>query len=171
MASAVGEASSSSPPSTATPRSWTYHVFLSFRGEDTRKGFTGHLCAALERKGIVTYRDDKNLERGEVIKDELLKAIEESMFAIIVLSPDYAFSTWCLDELQKIVECSKNHGLSIVPVFYGVEPSDVRHQKGSVEEALRKHEQRFKQDSEKVKGWRDALTQVANYSGWDSKYQ
>ena len=169
MASALGGASSSSTPSTSIPppRSCTYHVFLSFRGEDTRKGFTDHLCASLERKGITTFRDDKDLERGEVISVELLKAIEESMFAITVLSPNYASSTWCLDELQQIVECKQKLGLYVVPVFYGVEPSDVRHQKGSFKEAFRKHQERYGQ--EKVRGWREALKQVASYSGWDSK--
>ena len=171
MAFALGEASSSSPPSCATPRSWTYHVFLSFRGQDTRRGFTDHLYASLQRKGITTFRDDKDLERGEVISQELLKAIEESMFAIIVLSPNYASSTWCLDELQKIVECSKNLGLSVVPVFYGVEPSEVRYQRRDFEEAFKKHEERFGQQSEKVKRWRHALEQVASLSGWDSKDQ
>ncbi|XP_027352151.1 TMV resistance protein N-like [Abrus precatorius] len=163
-------ASSSSYSSTSTPPgSWTYHVFLSFRGEDTRKGFTDHLCASLERKGITTFRDDKDLERGHVISQRLLKAIEQSMFAIIILSPNYASSTWCLDELQKIVECKKNQDLQVLPVFYGVDPSNVRHQRESFEEAFKMHEEKFGQDSEKVTKWRHALRQVAGYSGWDSK--
>ena len=173
MPSVVGEASSSSPPSTSIPAqgSWMYHVFLSFSGQDTRKGFTDHLCASLERKEITTFRDDNDLKRGEVSSVKLLKAIEESIFAIIVLSPNYASSTWCLDELQKIVECSKKLGLSVIPVFYGVEPSIVRHQNRSYQKAFRKHEERFGKDSEKIKRWRDALTQIASYSGWDSKNQ
>ena len=146
-------------------------MFLSFRGEDTRKGFTDHLRASLERKGITTFRDDKNLERGGVISAELLKAIEVSMFALIVLSPNYASSTWCLDELQKIVECKKKLGLVVMPVFYGVDSSDVRHQRGCFEESFRKHEENFPQESDKVERWRDALRQVAGYSGWDSKDQ
>ncbi|KAL4382262.1 hypothetical protein AHAS_Ahas04G0215900 [Arachis hypogaea] len=118
---ASGSSSGSIPPPT---RSWTYHVFLSFRGEDTRTGFTGHLYAALNRKGITTYKDDQNLRKGDVISKELLKAIEESMFAVIVFSPDYASSSWCLDELQKIIECKNQLGQQIEAVFYGVEPSD-----------------------------------------------
>ncbi|XP_052115873.1 toll/interleukin-1 receptor-like protein isoform X3 [Arachis duranensis] len=160
-------ASASSSASIPPPRSCTYDVFLSFRGEDTRTGFTGHLYAALNRKGITTYKDDKNLRKGHVISKELLKAIDESMFAVIVFSPDYASSSWCLDELQKIMECKNQLGLQIETVFYGVEPCDVRHQRGIFEEAFKKHEQRH--DREKVKRWRDALTQVAAHSGWTSK--
>ncbi|XP_052115859.1 disease resistance protein Roq1-like [Arachis duranensis] len=160
-------ASASSSASIPPRRSCTYHVFLSFRGEDTRTGFTGHLYAALNRKGITTYKDDKNLRKGHVISKELLKAIEESMFAVIVFSRDYAFSSWCLDELQKIIECQNQVGLQIKAVFYGVEPCDVRHQRGTFEEAFKKHEERH--DREKVKRWREALTQVAAHSGWTSK--
>ncbi|QHO08759.1 hypothetical protein S83_048478 [Arachis hypogaea] len=162
-------ASASSSASIPPPRSCTYHVFLSFRGEDTRTNFTSHLYAALNRKGITTYKDDQNLRKGHVISKELLKAIEESMFAVIVFSPDYASSSWCLDELQKIIECKNQLGLQIEAVFYGVEPYHVRHQRGTFEEAFKKHEERH--DSEKVKRWRDALTQVAAHSGWTSKNQ
>nr|XP_025649491.1 TMV resistance protein N isoform X1 [Arachis hypogaea]XP_025649492.1 TMV resistance protein N isoform X1 [Arachis hypogaea]XP_025649493.1 TMV resistance protein N isoform X1 [Arachis hypogaea]XP_025649494.1 TMV resistance protein N isoform X1 [Arachis hypogaea]XP_025649495.1 TMV resistance protein N isoform X1 [Arachis hypogaea]XP_025649496.1 TMV resistance protein N isoform X1 [Arachis hypogaea] len=165
MASASSSTSIHLPP----PRSCTYHVFLSFRGEDTRTGFTGHLYAALNRKGITTYKDDQNLRKGHVISKELLKAIEESMFAVIVFSPDYAYSSWCLDELQKIMECKNQLGLQIEAVFYGVKPCDVRYQRGTFEEAFKKHEERH--DSEKVKRWRDALTEVAAHSGWTSKNQ
>ncbi|XP_057754563.1 TMV resistance protein N-like isoform X2 [Arachis stenosperma] len=162
-------ASASSSTSIPPRRPCTYHVFLSFRGEDTRTGFTGHLYAALNRKGITTYKDDQNLSKGHVISKELLKAIEESMFAVIVFSPDYASSSWCLDELQKIMDCNNKVRQHIVPVFYGVEPCDVRHQRGTFEKAFKKHEQRH--DSEKVKRWRNALTQVAAHSGWTSKNQ
>ena len=55
---------------------WKYDVFLSFRGQDTRTGFTTYLYKALEQKGINTFMDDK-LPRGEEISAELLKTIEE----------------------------------------------------------------------------------------------
>ena len=79
-------------------------MFLSFCGVDTRKNFTDHLYIALKQKGIITFRDDEKLERGKYISPELLKAIEESKNAIIVLSTNYAFSRWCLIELAKMVE-------------------------------------------------------------------
>ncbi|QHO08745.1 hypothetical protein HN51_067329 [Arachis hypogaea] len=166
MASFVGDEASSS---SLMPRPCTYKVFLSFRGKDTRKGFTSHLYAALVNRGITTYIDDKNLRKGDLISDELLIAIEESMFGVIVLSPNYASSRWCLDELQKIVECNNNLGLQIVAVFYHVKPCDVRHQIGAFEEAFKKHELRFGQESDRVRRWRNALKQVASYSNWNSE--
>jgi len=165
----IDEATSSSCSPSIKASRWSNHVFLSFRGEDTRQGFTDHLFASLERRGIKTFKDDHDLKRGEVISLELNNAIEDSMFAIIILSPNYASSTWCLDELKKIVECSKSFGQIVFPIFYGVDPSDVRHQRGGFCEAFRKHEEKFSKDRMKVERWRDALREVAGYSGWDSK--
>ncbi|XP_052292968.1 disease resistance protein Roq1-like isoform X1 [Citrus sinensis] len=145
-----------------------YDVFLSFRGEDTRKSFTDHLYAALKNKGIFVFRDDKELEKGGSISPGLLKAIEESTISVIVLSKNYASSTWCLDELVKIVEC-KNREDKILPIFYDVEPTMVRKQTTSFGEAFAKHEEVFRNNVEKVQKWRDALKVVANKSGWELK--
>ncbi|KAK9205255.1 hypothetical protein WN943_015522 [Citrus x changshan-huyou] len=145
-----------------------YDAFLSFRGEDTRKGFIGHLYTALNNKGIYVFRDDKQLEKGGSISPNLLKAIEESRISIIVLSKNYASSTWCLDELLKIVEC-KNREDQIFPIFYEVEPTVVRKQTTCFGEAFAKHEEFFKDNIEKVQKWRHALKVVANISGWEFK--
>ncbi|XP_040960368.1 TMV resistance protein N [Gossypium hirsutum] len=71
-----------------------YDVFLSFRGEDTRKNFTDHLYDALKRSGIITFRDDPKLEADEEIAPELLKAIQQSWCSVIIFSENYAFSGW-----------------------------------------------------------------------------
>ncbi|KAL7161756.1 hypothetical protein ACSBR2_042268 [Camellia fascicularis] len=78
-------------------------MFLSFRGEDTRKNFTNHLYAALVQIGIHTFMDDDELPRGHDISSALLKSIEESRISIVVFSTNYASSRWCLDELVKII--------------------------------------------------------------------
>jgi hypothetical protein len=158
-------ASSSSSFSSST-RQWVYDVFLSFRGEDTRNGFTAHLYDALDRMAINTYRDDNALKRGENISPALLKAIEESRISVIVFSQNYASSSWCLDELVKILECKETMEQIVVPVFYKIDPSEVRHQRKSFGEAFAKHEERFKDNQMMVQRWRMALTQVTNLSGW-----
>nr|XP_023929586.1 TMV resistance protein N-like [Quercus suber] len=160
------QGASMSSPSTFSTQRWKYEVFLSFCGVDTRRGFTDHIYAALKRKGILTFRDDEELERGKPISPELLKAIEESRIAIIIFSRNYAFSTWCLDELAKIVRCMRETGLMVWPVFYDVDPSNVRKQTGTFGEAFSEHEKCFTENIKKVEIWRDALREVANLSGW-----
>ena len=146
-----------------------YDVFLSFRGEDTRKRFTDHLYTTLEQKGISTFRDDEKLKRGTSVAPELLKAIEESRFAVIILSRDYASSKWCLIELTKIIECMEKTGLVVLPVFHYVDPSDVRNHRGTFAEAFDRHEESFKDNMGNVEMWKAALTKVSNLSGWDLK--
>ena len=80
--------SSSSFPSSSmsSTNKWTYDVFLSFSGEDTRNTATDFIYYALKEKGINTFKDDQKLEKGKTIKLELLKAIKESKFDVVILS-------------------------------------------------------------------------------------
>ena len=145
-----------------------FDVFLSFRGEDTRYGFISHLYEALHLRGIHTFIDD-NLQRGEKISTELHKTIENSTMSIIIFSKNYASSTWCLDELAKIVECKKNDQL-VRPIFYKVSPSKIRNQNGKFGKALAKHEKNIK-DNKKVQRWRNTLQEAATISGWHYEHR
>ncbi|PWA91224.1 disease resistance protein (TIR-NBS-LRR class) [Artemisia annua] len=145
-------------------KSFKYDVFLSFRGEDTRKNFVDHLYYALEQKSIHTYKDDERIKKGKIISDELIRSIEDSKFYIIVFSKSYASSSWCLDELVKIMECQKTSEHAAYPVFYDVEPTEVRKQSGAVGEAFARHEK-----YEAAGKWRDALTEAADLAGWELK--
>lgn len=141
-------------------------MFLSFRGEDTRRTFTGSLYHGLRQRGINVFIDDEELRRGEEISLALLQAIEESRISIIVFSQNYANSKWCLDELVKILECWRTKGQLVWPVFYHVDPSAVRHQRESFGTAMAEHEVRFKGDVGKLQKWKEALFDAANLSGW-----
>ncbi|KAK1430918.1 hypothetical protein QVD17_14036 [Tagetes erecta] len=152
-----------SSSASCTQKRFKYDVFLSFRGEDTRKSFVDHLYHALERKSIITYKDDEKIKKGKRISDELVRATEDSKFYIIVFSKNYASSSWCLDELVKIMECQKTKERTAYPVFYDVEPTEVRKQSGAVGEAFAKHKE------EVVKKWRVALREAADLVGWELK--
>ncbi|KAL4570072.1 hypothetical protein LXL04_025723 [Taraxacum kok-saghyz] len=163
---ASSSSSSSSAPDFSSP-SWKYHVFLSFRGEDTRNTFVGHLYSALEQEGIFTYKDDETLPPGESVHPALMKAIEESQIAVIIFSENYGDSSWCLDELLHIMKCRDTRGLIVLPIFYDVGPSEVRKQKRKYGESMAKHEL---ENKTKVESWRKALTDASNISGWEPKH-
>ncbi|KAK3430978.1 hypothetical protein EUGRSUZ_E02199 [Eucalyptus grandis] len=142
-----------------------YDVFLSFRGMDSRNSFAGHLYQALHRNGIYSFRDSDELKKGEQIS-LLMKAIEESCVAVIIFSENYASSTWCLEEVAKIMECKEQKDLTVLPVFYKVDPKEVRGGRKSYQKAMAKHEFKFGKDSEKLKKWKTALLNVGNLFGW-----
>ncbi|KAK2977673.1 hypothetical protein RJ640_029385 [Escallonia rubra] len=165
---------------TTSASPFAFHVFLSFRGQDTRKTFTDHLYAALVQAGFQTFRDNESIERGKYLNSELPKAIEQSRISIVVLSKTYASSTWCLDELVTILECKKTHGNDVLPVFYDVEPSEVRKQVGSFGEAFERYENEVEEEGDlerrmelakRLDGWKAALLQVADLTGMVLKNQ
>ncbi|CAI0437212.1 unnamed protein product [Linum tenue] len=143
-----------------------YEVFLSFRGPDVRTTFADFLYRLLDRPKIRTFLDDEELRKGEMISPSLVKAIGESRIYIPILSPGYASSKWCLQELALMLERYKQDEGShiILPIFYLMEPRDVRHCKGSYEEALEQH--RLKYGEETIRVWKDALEEVGQMTGW-----
>ncbi|KAB2596536.1 TMV resistance protein N-like [Pyrus ussuriensis x Pyrus communis] len=147
---------------------WKYEVFINFRGDDTRKGFVSHLYNALVKKPINAFMDAEKLRKGDDLS-ELLTAIRESRLSIVVFSQDYASSTWCLKELVQILECKDTNNQIVLPIFYEVDPSDVRKLKRKFEEAFAQHDRDSNAEREEVKGWRSALTTATSLSGWDSR--
>ncbi|CAI0441499.1 unnamed protein product [Linum tenue] len=144
-----------------------YEVFLSFRDPDVRQTFADCLYSWLVRSGIRTFRDEEELHKGEMIAPSLAKAITESKIHIPILTKDYASSKWCLQELAKMVECRKlGKGYMILPIFYFLDPRDVRHplQNGAYREAFEQHN--LKHDPETVRRWEEALQEVGKMKGW-----
>ncbi|KFK40494.1 hypothetical protein AALP_AA2G003000 [Arabis alpina] len=116
--------------------------------------------------------DDQGIERSHTIAPELMRAIKGSRISIVVLSKNYASSSWCLNELVKIFECKKDTGQIVMTIFYDVDPSDVRKQTGDFGKVFKKtcaHKTR-----EERRRWSKALDEVGNIAGehfqnWDNE--
>ncbi|XP_028754864.1 TMV resistance protein N-like [Neltuma alba] len=150
------------------PPTTNYDVFLSFRGKDTHDSFSSYLYEALCDANLQTFMDHK-LHKGDHISPVLLKTIEESEISLIIFSKDYASSTCCMDELVHIMSCRDKYQRVVIPIFYDIDPSNVRKQNGSFGDGFAKIKQRFSHNQEKVQNWTNALIQSTNLSGWDSK--
>ncbi|KAM7482036.1 hypothetical protein LguiB_006619 [Lonicera macranthoides] len=136
---AAGESSSSSSRR-------KYDVYLSFIGEQgAAKVFTNKLYAALIQAGLTTFFKDAVETGGNA---EVPRAILESTVSIIVISDHFALasnsssseSKWCsvMEEHAHIMECGRKIYRNLVlPVYYGVDPSQVH---ASVREVLYKYE-------------------------------
>ncbi|KAI3827399.1 hypothetical protein L1987_01472 [Smallanthus sonchifolius] len=99
------------------------------------------------------------IDRGQELAPEIRKAINESSASIVVLSENYTNSRWCLNELYWILEQRRKCGNFVLPVFYHVDPSDVRNQTRSF--AIEGSKGRV----DDVRRWKEALTKVANLTG------
>uniref|UniRef100_A0A1J3JZI7 Putative disease resistance protein n=1 Tax=Noccaea caerulescens TaxID=107243 RepID=A0A1J3JZI7_NOCCA len=163
--------------STRAMKQKQYDVFLSFRGKDTRRGIVSHLHnALLDMRLDDIFKDDEALEIGDSISDEIKNAIRSSKFAIVVISENFVSSTWCLNELQMIMELHNKQQLIAVPIFYDVDPSHVKHQRGTF--SLKRYKgsrimqfftRKKRKTAAQVRKWREALTQVGGTSGKDSR--
>ncbi|CAN6446293.1 unnamed protein product [Victoria cruziana] len=146
---------------------YEYDVFLSFRGKDTGKGFTGHLYARLKDHGISAFIDSEHLSKGQDIM-ELMNYIQRSKIFMAILSKGYAESTWCLREVTMMVEC----GRLIIPVFLDVEPSAVRGEDQEGEHfapAFTRYQNDTEMNQREVGNWRRALKEVGRKSGFHLK--
>ncbi|KAJ9552670.1 hypothetical protein OSB04_016715 [Centaurea solstitialis] len=121
------------------------HVFLSFSSHDTGKTFTDHLHTALLNAGIQTHG-----------------TMENSKIALVVLSKNYVLTTCCLDELAKIIERKEAFGLVVIPIFYDVDPLEMKTH-GSLEQVF--DQDGLRCDDDKVKQSGDALVQVVDLGG------
>ncbi|CAN1333719.1 Disease resistance protein L6 [Linum perenne] len=139
------------------------------KGPDTRNSITNILYHFLTRSKIRTFRDDDELRKGEGIWSNLVKAIGQSKISVTIFSPRYAESKWCLKELAEIIAHKKReNGHIILPIFYMVDPREVRHQTGSYEVAFTQHK-RNGFDEETIQCWKAALTEVGSLKGWHIK--
>ncbi|CAF2136633.1 unnamed protein product [Brassica napus] len=151
--------------SSSLSRSWLYHVFLSFRGEDVRKGFLSHVLKELKSKGIIPFVDNE-IKRGESVGPVLVGAIRQSRVAVVLLSRNYASSSWCLDELVEIMKFREQDQQTVMTIFYEVDPSHVRKQTGDFGKAF---DETCVGKTEEVKQeWRQALKDVAGIAGYHS---
>lgn len=143
-------------------------MFVSFRGGDIRKNFAAHLFRALKQAGIYYFKDNDKAETGILIEPKLLEAIRHSRVSLVVFTTNYADSRWCLNELVEILECNRrfgdNQGHKVLPIFYDVEPTDVRKQSGRFGDGFRRclatHSHNLL-----VQKWRASLKEAGNLSG------
>ncbi|GLJ36471.1 hypothetical protein SUGI_0732360 [Cryptomeria japonica] len=100
------------------------------------------------------------------MRDFLPGEIEEAMRSpslhIAIFSQNYAQSPWCLAELSFIFKTGKQ----IVPIFYHVQPDDVRYAKGVYADALSQHKNKGRYTSKKLEEWKNALNNVSYNAGY-----
>ncbi|CAN7026273.1 unnamed protein product [Brassica oleracea var. botrytis] len=151
-------------PSSCTPCNYKFNVFVSFHGPDVRKTFLSHMREQFKSNGITMF-DDHEIVRSATIAPSLAEAIRESSISIVILSKNYASSSWCLDELVEILKCKETMGHIVMTIFYGVEPFEIRKQTGEFGIAF--NETCIHITNEERHKWGKALFDAGNIAGED----
>jgi len=115
--------------------------------------------------GILVFKEDKELHVGKEIGPGFKEAIKQSRISIPIFSKGYASSKWCLNELVQMMKCKKI--MKIMPIFYDVEPCEVRHQTGGYGQAFIEHERKGRYSDDTISEWKAALSEVGALKGWD----
>lgn len=101
---------------------YRYHVFLSHHGKDVKHSFASHLHRSLELLDFRVFLDKVAMQAGEYLTCQIEGAIATAYVHVVIFSPNFASSPWCLNELVQMLES----GAPIIPVFYHVKPSQLR---------------------------------------------
>ncbi|XP_078499443.1 uncharacterized protein LOC144754956 [Lissotriton helveticus] len=92
-----------------------YHVFISFSSLDT--SWVLDLVGKLEATGLKVCYHGRDFVPGKLITENMVESIERSQKTLMVLSPDFVRSGWCLFEanLSLLKDCMERK--PIVPVM------------------------------------------------------
>ncbi|WVZ16875.1 hypothetical protein V8G54_009857 [Vigna mungo] len=146
---------------------WKYDVLINFTGEDIHRKFVSHLNSAFSTVGLTTFLHHPNAVKSTHIQQPILSHCH---VVIVVFTQTYSKSAWCLDQLQQIIKWHETYCRHVLPVYYEIQPSDVRLQKGDFGKALKATAQQTFSGEELEHGmsrWNHALTKAANFFGWD----
>ena len=81
---------------------------------------------------------------------------------MVIFSERFAASEWCLRELDVILATS---GVKVLPVFYNVQPSEVRYpESGQLKDGFEKLSSRH--DKTGIEKWRGNLETTSKFMGY-----
>ncbi|XP_059074495.1 disease resistance protein Roq1-like isoform X2 [Cryptomeria japonica] len=179
--SAFAEIMAPSASSSNPTKKVRYDVFINHRGPDTKQTLAASIYRALKLMGLRVFLDEPELDLGDSIPSEIQHAIATSFLHIAILSPTYAESTWCLEELSLMLKT----GQTIIPLFYNVDINHIRWiRKGDgpyaeavskleakaisklEAKAISKLEAKERYSPEKIEDWKSTLEKVSYLKGY-----
>ncbi|KAH9288601.1 hypothetical protein KI387_032718, partial [Taxus chinensis] len=138
-----------------------YDVFINHRGPDVKDTLVTQFYNSLRELGISAFLDSKEKELGNSLPSTIETAIRSAAVHIAIFSKKYAESPWCLAELVLMLQSKAK----IVPVFYDVQPWELRHiEKGVYADAFTNYEKKSRY-LQKLKEWKEALQSVSFLTG------
>lgn len=108
-----------------TDRTAEYDFFVSHASED-KDNFVRPLVSALTSLGLKVWYDEITMEIGDSLRDSIDRGLQNSKFAVVVLSKAFFAKQWPQYELDGLVNKAIVNGKKVIlPIWHGVEHSDV----------------------------------------------
>ncbi|GLJ17739.1 hypothetical protein SUGI_0309650 [Cryptomeria japonica] len=140
-----------------------YDVFLNHRGADVKESVASLIFHNLQNKGFKVFLDKNSIKVGENIPQAIEEAIHSASLHLVIFSANYAQSIWCLKELKLILTT----GAPMIPVFYGLQPSELRmtNEDSVYAQAFHRHKHSGNFESHTLEEWKRALYEVSYIKG------
>lgn len=111
-----------------------YDVFISHANKD-KLNFIDELYNSLENLGINIFYDKKSLGWGDKWKERILDGVQQSEFAIIVISENFFDREWTEKELNEFLSRQNQNGQKIIlPVVHKITMKQLRDKYPSIAE-------------------------------------
>ncbi|XP_057871401.2 disease resistance protein Roq1-like [Cryptomeria japonica] len=157
---------SASSATTSSSAMRAYDVFINHRGIDTKRTIASTIYHTLDCMGLRVFLDKEELQLGDFLPATINYAMRSASLHIAIFSKKYAQSPWCLAELSFMLKT----GTKIIPIFYDVQPRDLRWvgRGGSIyASSFAQHEKSGRYSSLQLDQWKSALHNVSFYCGWE----
>ena len=109
---------------------YKYDAFISYRHLPVDMAVAKRLVELLERvdgpdgEKMRVFRDRDELPTEEDLGNAIRNALEDSAYLVVVCSPEYSRSKWCMEELRYFRSLHGNSNARIIPILVEGEPEE-----------------------------------------------
>jgi len=97
-----------------------YQIFVSHATSD--KWIARMLCEKLEGVGAKTFRDDRDIDGGDDIPEEIRKQIKRSKEMVVLLTPRSVGRPWVQMEIGAAWLCRKSYRIVVILYHIDIDP-------------------------------------------------
>ena len=101
-----------------------YDFFISHASED-KDGIVRELAVALQAEGIKVWYDEFILKIGDSLRKSIDKGLVNSLYGIVIISPDFIKKNWTEYELNGMIAKEMNGHKVVLPIWHKVTKNEV----------------------------------------------
>lgn len=105
-------------------REYKYDIFICHASED-KKECADEIAGKLREKGLKVWYDDFVLRIGDSLWRKINEGLKNSMFGIVILSPNFFKKDWPQKELSALATLERDGRKVILPIWHEVSFKDV----------------------------------------------